>query len=109
MNCSHAAASRLSVVAGWNSWRVRSSRLTVRGFGLSRAHSFSGYVNSMGTLRPKRVPALPIVGFSRSLKVPSTVREVRWRLPSGGGRSADPLEVSYRLLSRSLVESHQGE
>ena len=38
-----------------------------------------------GTLRPKRVPALLIAGFSRSLKEPSAVRVVRWRLSSGEG------------------------
>src|SRR5215218_5206092 len=105
MNCSHAAASKLSVVAGWNSWRVRSSRLTVRGFGLKSAQSFSGYVSSRGTLRPKRVTAPPIAGFSRSLKDPSAVRVVRWRLYSGEGLSTEVDEVSYRLRSRSLMRS----
>src|SRR5919112_332944 len=59
----------------------------------------------MGTLRPKRVPAPPILGFSRSLKVPSTVRAMRWRLPLDDGWSAGADEVSYRLLSRSLTRS----
>ena len=74
-NWIHAPASRLSVVAGMNSLRVNSSRLTVRGFGSSGFFSFAVY--SSGTLRPKRLPRLPISGSSRLLKVPSSVREVR--------------------------------
>ena len=73
-NWIHAAASRLSVVAGMNSFRVSSSRLTVRGFGSSGFFSFT--VCSSGTLRPKRLPRLPINGSSRLLKVPSSVRAV---------------------------------
>ncbi len=79
MNCSHEAASRLSPSTGWKpSLRVSNSRLTVRGFGLSRiVWSVSWRVCSMGTLRPKGVPALPIQGSFRSLYVPSGVRAVR--------------------------------
>src|SRR5579862_8730564 len=71
MNCSQAAASRLRVVAGTNVWRDRSSRLTVLGLGLRMAGSGSGYVSRIGTFRPKRVRALPMVGLDRSLYVPS--------------------------------------
>ncbi len=41
-NWSHAPASTLTIVAGWNSVRVRSSRLTSRGFGSSSPGSGSG-------------------------------------------------------------------
>ena len=74
-NWIHAPARRLSVVAGMNSFRVSSSRLTVRGFG--SIGSFSRTVYSSGTLRPNRLLRLPISGSSRLLKVPSSVRAVR--------------------------------
>ena len=70
-NCSHAPASRLTIVAGMNSSRVSSSRLTTRAFGSSSCGSGSGYVCSSGTLRPKRAPIIPIAGASRSLWLPS--------------------------------------
>jgi hypothetical protein len=57
-----------------NSFRVRSSRLTRRGFGSSGF--FSAAVDSIGTLRPKRLPRLPISGSSRLLNVPSSVLDV---------------------------------
>ena len=38
-------------------------RLTVRGFGVSRRGSVSGYVCSRAKFRPKRVPVLPISGL----------------------------------------------
>ena len=76
-NWIHAPASRLSVVAGMNSSRVRSSRLIVRAFGSSSLSSGSRTVSSSGTLRPKRLPSAPISGSSRSLNVPSSVRAVR--------------------------------
>jgi hypothetical protein len=66
MNCIHEAASRLSDSAGMKVLRVKSSRLTVRGLGCM-SRSESGYVRSIGTLRPNRVLALPIRGFPRSL------------------------------------------
>jgi hypothetical protein len=66
INWIHAAASKLSDSAGWNLSRVRSSRLMVRGLG-RMSHWWSGCVWSIGTLRPNRVPALPIRGLSRSL------------------------------------------
>ena len=65
-NWIHAAASTLMIVAGWNVVRVSSSRLTVRGFGVSRL-AVSGNVSFSGKLRPKRTPALPIRGQPRSL------------------------------------------
>ena len=65
-NWIHAAASTLTISAGWNVVRVRSSRLTVRGLGFSR-FAVSGIVSESGTLRPKRTPALPIRGHPRSL------------------------------------------
>ena len=95
MNCNHAPASTLSVVAGRNSWRVINSRLTLRGLGLSSAQSLSGYVSSTGTFRPKRVSELPITGLSRSLKGPSAVRPVRCRpLPGGEAFTGDAKDVS---------------
>ena len=76
-NWSQAAARTFSVVAGTNSSRVCRSRLTARAFGVSSRGSVSGYVCFSGKLRPKRVPVEPISGFSRSLNVPSIIREVR--------------------------------
>ncbi len=66
-NCSQAAASTLSVEAGLNVVRRSSSLLTVRGFGSNRAGGTSARPSSSGTLRPKRVPAIPIDGNDRSL------------------------------------------
>ena len=66
MNWIHAAAITFRIVAGWNVVRVRSSRLTSRGLGFIRL-AVSGNVSARGTLRPKRMPALPIRGHFRSL------------------------------------------
>jgi hypothetical protein len=65
IHCSHAATSALTDVAGTNSCRVSRARLTSRGLGSSGLGS--GKVCSMGTLRPKRDPAMPMAGCSRSL------------------------------------------
>ena len=73
MNWIHAAAITLRIVAGWKVVRVRSSRLTCRGLGVSRL-AVSGNASLKGTLRPNRMPALPIRGHFRSLYVPSLVR-----------------------------------
>ena len=64
----------MRMVAGMNSVRVISLRLTRRGLGVSSFGSGSGWVYSTGTLRPNRTPVLPIRGYCRSLKVPSGVR-----------------------------------
>jgi hypothetical protein len=64
MNCNHAAASRLIVLAGWNSWRVDSSRLTVRGLGLSNAYSLSGCEKEvLGTDSPREPVEDPTPGI----------------------------------------------
>src|SRR5262245_5449645 len=60
-NWIHDAASRLRMVAGVNSSRVISSRLTTRGLGVIR-FAVSGTTLSSGTLRPKRRPTEPIFG-----------------------------------------------
>ena len=73
MNWIHAAAITLRIVAGWKVVRVSSSRLTCRGLGVSRL-AVSGNASLKGTLRPNRMPALPIRGHLRSLYVPSLVR-----------------------------------
>ena len=65
-NWIHAAPNTLRMFAGWNVVRVSSSRLTVRGFGVRR-FAVSGNVSLSGTLRPNRVPALPIRGHDTSL------------------------------------------
>ena len=102
MNWSQAPASRLSVVAGLNSSRVISVWLTMRGFGERISGIGSGNVMSIGALRPNRVPALPIAGFSRSLKVPSGERDVRYRLSGAGAvcGSVGAVDVSCRLWRR---------
>ena len=66
-NWSQAPARTLTIVAGLNSSRVSSSRLTTLGFGSSSSGADSGYVPSTGTLRPKRAPIMPIAGCSRSV------------------------------------------
>ena len=66
MNWIHAAAITLRIVAGWNVVRVNSSRLTRRGLGVMRL-AVSGNVSLSGTLRPNRMPALPMRGQVRSL------------------------------------------
>src|SRR5215210_2662251 len=101
MNWIQGATRTLSVSAGWNWWRVSSSRLTVRGLGESSAGVGSGKVRERGTLRPKRVLALPIVGSPRSLKVPSALRVVSAAGPGklSGGRGRDGVmdDGSYRF------------
>ncbi len=67
MNWSQLATSALAPVAGWSLVLVMSVRLTSRGLGVRRAGSASGNVFSRGTLRPNLEPAMPMVGFSRSL------------------------------------------
>ena len=84
-NWSHAAASTLTIVAGLNSSRVRSFRLTRRGFGSSSCGSGSGKVLASGTLRPKRWPIIPIAGWERSFQLPSDVRSVRSRPSAAAG------------------------
>ena len=105
MNCSHEAINALPAVAGISSSRVISRRLTVRGLG-SSMRSVSGQVCSIGTLRPKRVPAIPIVGLARSFQLPSTVRCFS-KAGSHSGASTAPTdgwrEVSKRLCSRRTL------
>jgi hypothetical protein len=84
----------LTIVAGLNSSRVSSSRLIVLGFGSRRSGSVWGNVLASGTLRPKRAPIAPIVGVSRSLKVPSTVRPSRCEPPFDPGSGVLPRPVS---------------
>lgn len=67
MNCSHAATSALTEVAGMSSVRVNSARLTSRGLGCIIRGSGSGSAYSSGTFRPNRDPAIPIRGWLRSL------------------------------------------
>ena len=95
-NWSHAPASRFSVVAGMNSLRVSSSRLTTRGFGSRIAGSASGNVRASGTLRPKRAPTAPMRGLETSFQVPSTERACAKRggiSPSGSGDRVHRLGV----------------
>lgn len=104
MNCSHDAARALAAVAGLNSSRVIRARLTRRGLGSNISNAGSGKVSSIGTLRPNREPALPIAGWSRSLWVPSAVRNRRVSSVSGstsGTPTAGWLPVSYRFFLRS--------
>ena len=67
MNCSQAATSALTDVASMSSVRVIRARLTSRGLGRSLSSWESCTIASSGMLRPKRVPAEPIRGSSRSL------------------------------------------
>ena len=104
MNCSQLATRALAPVAGWNLVLVISVRLTSRGFGVRSAGSASGKVFSRGTLRPNRDPAMPIVGCSRSLYVPSAVRVWRNRpsyCSTGGVSTAGRWVVSKRFFLRS--------
>ena len=77
----------------------------VRGFG-SSMRSVSGQVWSIGTLRPKRVPAIPIVGLARSFQLPSTVRwvsnRVATRAPRPHRRTA-AARCRSRFCSRSTL------
>ena len=104
MNCSQAAISALPAVAGMISSRVISRRLTSRGFG-SSIRSLSGQVSDSATLRPNRVPAMPISGWSRSFQLPSGCRSVRNRSSNGGGCTGftdGSREVSTRFSSRRV-------
>ncbi len=106
MNCSHAATSEFTVVAGTNSVRVSSARLISRGLGVSTPASSGRTAADSGTFRPNRVPAMPIRGFARSLYEPSVVRLMRCRSVGGsigGGFTAGRLVVSCRFFSRSRV------
>lgn len=79
-NCSQAAAITLSVVAGIICGpRASSVRLTTRGLGVMTRLPSSGSVNVKGTLRPNRVPAIPMAGADRSLWAPSGVWATRYR------------------------------
>jgi hypothetical protein len=67
-NCSQAPAMTFRLVAGIMSGpRASSAVLTRRGFGVISRGSRTGSVCRGGTLRPKRVPAMPIAGDDRSL------------------------------------------
>src|SRR6266567_7885838 len=102
----------LSMVTGWKVSRVSSSRLTMRGLGVRTVDSL-GYASYRGTLLPKRVPTLPIVGCSRSLYVPSTVRAVRERDPCPF-EEGEPLPVnltpvvSYKFFCPIWYEGQSG-
>jgi len=65
-NWIQAAASTLRIVAGWNFVRVMTALLIARGLGFRRLAE-SGNTSVSGTLRPKRVPVLPIIGHFKSL------------------------------------------
>ena len=67
MNCSHAATRALTDVASMRLSRVIRARLTSRGLGRSLSSRESRTMRVSGMLRPKRVPAAPIRGSSRSL------------------------------------------
>ena len=101
MNWIQAAAMTLRIVAGWKVVRVRSSRLTRRGLGSIR-FAVSGNASFNGTLRPKRMPALPMRGQEMSLYVPSLVRTLG-TAPAGGevAVSSGGSSVSARFCSRS--------
>ena len=73
-NWIHAAARRLRVVAGMNSRRPSTERLTSRGSGTRIWSAPSGQVSSIGTLRPNTVPLAPMRLSLTSLPVPSRVR-----------------------------------
>ena len=107
MNCSHAVISALPARAGLKVSRVISLRLISRGFG-TIIRSWSGQVALSGTLRPNRVPAIPISGASTSFQLPSAVRAVRYDSWYGGGDTGSTdgrREVSTRFsrLSVSLM------
>jgi len=88
-------------VAGTNSLRDSSSRLTTRGLGSSTSF---GYVPSMGTLRPKRVFAAPISGWFGSVPVPSAERNSA--RPGTGVSGPHPTVVpvvSKRFCRRSFT------
>lgn len=51
---------------GWKLWRVSNCWLTMRGLGV-RSRLSSKATAASGTLRPKRVWALPMAGTPRSL------------------------------------------
>src|SRR3954453_136171 len=62
MNWSQLAARAFTAVAGTNSFRVITARLTSRGLGVSRSAPAGGNVCSIATLRPNRDPAIPMGG-----------------------------------------------
>src|SRR6185436_661050 len=101
-NWIHAAAMTLRIFAGWNVVRVRSSRLTRRGFGVIRLAT-SGKVSLNGTLRPKRVPALPMRGQRRSLLMPSLVRTFTGSPLGAAVCSSAGSSVSCRFFARSSL------
>ena len=107
MNCSQAAMIALPASAATRPWsRVSSRRLTVRGFGSLMVSALSCQVRSIGTLRPNRVPAMPMVGLARSFHDPSGLR---WSRKAGsksgatGPSTTGCREVSKRLPARSLT------
>lgn len=102
MNCSQAATRELTDSAGISAWRVRRTRLTSRGFGRARTLSgVAGAILSSGMFRPKRVPAMPMRGSSRSLWLPSGVRLTRWLSEGGAGvgrLTEGSRDVSWRFF-----------
>src|SRR5688572_23252678 len=78
MNWIHDAAVRFKNGTGLKpSLRVKSTRLTVRGFGVSKREPVSAGVLVGSVLKPKRVAAAPAIGSSRSFQLPSGVRATR--------------------------------
>jgi hypothetical protein len=96
---------RLTVVAGTNSRRASNSRLIARGLGSYSLGGCSPYVCASGALRPKRVLAMPIQVFDRSLNVPSTVRHRRMSKSAGIGVLGGAVSVSNRLRHRKSMRS----
>lgn len=78
-NWIHAAASRLSVVAGMKLLRTMNFSLMARGFGVQSSASVGRGQLSRGKLRPNRMPAQPIRGRSSELNLPSELRASRNR------------------------------
>lgn len=73
-NWIHAAASRFSVVAGMNSFRVINISESIRGFGVMISASVGLGVYCLGKFLPNRIPVHPIFGIAVELYVPSKLR-----------------------------------
>src|SRR5271156_2836 len=75
-NWIHAAASKLTIVAGLNlpSWRAIGRSLTIRGLGDISSSGLGALVYFRGTFLPSLIPAHPINGSCNELNLPSELR-----------------------------------
>jgi len=88
----HAAANRLSVVAGlkFSGFRDMNVWLTSLGLGFHNSSSVGFWHCLRGKLRPNLIPAQPILRISRELSLPSELRVPMYRFSVAGSSPSLP-------------------